>query len=350
MFSDRERVISNDEIDLVELIRGLWQQKMLILLTTFLFSAVAITYAVLATPVYEARVFVQPPSSNDIAHLNYGRGEDSGLVALSVKDVYDTYLRQLQSESLRRKFFQAVYLPSLSEEERQGSQNEVYSQFSKTLLVAGGGKDAPMRLSVTAYSSDPQRAVDAVTRYVQMAGDRAKSEVLKDVKSDATVKAKNLNQQIVSAQESARKQRKDEIAQLQEALVIAKSIGLEKPPIISGNLSTEVSAGMGGSLTYMRGSKALEAEIGNLLKRGSDDPFIVDIRQREAELAFYRQLAIEPNVIATFRQDGAVELPDKPVKPRKALIMVLGVLGGGVLGVLLAMIRYLWVRSTRPAH
>lgn len=182
-----------------------------------------------------------------------------------------------------------------------------------------------------------------------MAGERAKRDVLKDVKSDATVKAKNLHQQIVAAKESALKQREDEIARLEEALIIAKSIGLEKPPIISGNLSTEVSAGMGGALTYMRGSKALEAEIGNLLKRGSDDPFIEDIRQREAALAFYRQLEIDPKVITTFRQDGAVELPDKPVTPRKALIVVLGALGGGVLGLLLAMTRYLWGRTTKPA-
>lgn len=347
MRNEHERLSAGDEIDLVELIHGLWQQKLLIILTTLLISGVAVAYALLAKPMYEARVFVQSPSQNDIAHLNYGRGGGSGLAMLGVKDVYDTFLRHLQSESLRREFFQTVYLPLLSDEQRSGSQDDVYSRFKQALLVAGGGKDMPSRFSITASSSDPQEAVDVVTRYVEMAGDRAKLEVLKDVKSDATVKANNLLQQIDAAQVSAREQREDEIAQLQEALVVAKSIGLERPPIISGTLSTEVSAGMGGSLTYMRGSKALEAEIANLVSRKSDDPFIENIRKQETELAFYRQLEIDPLVITTFRQDGGVELPDKPVKPRKTLIVVIGVLGGAILGFLLAITRYLWRRSAR---
>ena len=118
MSNHRERVVRDDEIDLIELIRGLWQQKLLIILTTLVVGGAAVAYALLATPVYEAKVFVQPPSQNDIAHLNYGRGGDSELGILTVKDVYDVYVRNLHSESLRRRFFQDVYLPALSAQER----------------------------------------------------------------------------------------------------------------------------------------------------------------------------------------------------------------------------------------
>ncbi|WP_409281771.1 LPS O-antigen chain length determinant protein WzzB [Pseudomonas defluvii] len=348
MAQDSERLIEPDDIDLIELIKGLWQQKMLIMVTTTVIFLAALAYALLARPVYEAKVFVQPPTQNDIAHLNYGRGPDTGLDTLTVKDIYDVYVKHLQSESLRRSFFQTVYLPTLTEQQRNGSQDLLYRNFNKLLVVAVAAKDTPTRFAITANVYSPQQAAEWVTNYAQLAGDRAKQEVLKNIKSDATVKANNLEQQIATARESSRERREDEIVQLKEALQVAKSIGLEKPPIISGNLSTEVSAGMEGSLTYMRGSKALEAEIENLQKRQSDDPFIQNLRQQQAALTFYRNLSVDPALVAVYRQDGVVEQPDKPVKPKKLLIVLLGLVAGVVVGVVLALMRHLYRQVLMP--
>lgn len=350
MSNDRERAIRDDEIDLIDLIRGLWQQKLFIILTTLVVGGAALAYALLATPVYEAKVFVQPPSQNDIAHLNYGRGGDSELGVVTVKDVYDVYVRNLQSESLRRSFFQEVYLPSVSEEARRGSQDVLYGRLGKILVVAVTSKETPNRFVITANLPDPKRATDWAVKYAEMAGERSKLEVLRDVKADATIKANNLEQQIKTARGSALKQREDQIAQLNEALKVARSIDLEKPPIISGTLSTEVSAGMDGTLTYMRGSKALLAEIDNLQKRRSDDPFIDKLRQQQSSLAFYRALEIDPKVVEAYRQDGGVESPDSPVRPKKFIIVFLGVLAGGALGILLAFFRHIYSRLSRAVN
>ncbi|MBV4537368.1 LPS O-antigen chain length determinant protein WzzB [Pseudomonas urmiensis] len=338
MRDDRERLHGDDEIDVFELVGGLWRRRGLIVLTATIVGGAAVLYALFATPIYEAKVFVQPPSQNDIAQLNYGRGGSSGLGMLGVKDVYEIYLRNLQSESLRREFFRTIYLPSLPEDERGGSQDELYGEFQEVLSLGAAAKETPNRFYVKARLPDPQQAAEWAVHYIEMAGSRGKVEVTKDAKADATIKANNLEQEIKAARESARKQREDQVAQLTEALRVAHSIGLEKPPIISGNLSTEVSAGMDGSLTYMRGSKALEAEIENLRKRVSDDPFVDNLRQREEALAFYRSLQIDPGVVQVYRQDGAIESPDKPVKPKKLLIIVLGVLGGLGIGALLAFL------------
>ncbi|MNJ41193.1 Lipopolysaccharide biosynthesis protein WzzE [compost metagenome] len=342
MRNEPERRSGDDEIDLFDLIRGLWEQKVVIIVSTVIATLAALSYAFLATPVYEAKVFVQPPSQNDIAHLNYGRGADTGLGVLVVKDIYEVYLRALQSESLRRTFFRDVYLPTLTDKERSGSQDDLYNRFNKVVSVSVASKETPQRYAIVANVSDPQLAANWVVSYAEMAGDRAKREVLKDVKSDATIKANNLQQQIRNAQESARKQREDEIAKLTEALKVAKSIGLEKPPIISDSVSTELTASMDGSLTYMRGSKALEAEIENLQARESDDPFIADLRQKQARLTFYRTLEIEPAVVAVYRQDGGLEQPDKPIKPKKFLIVLIGIFVGVGSGLMLALIRGLW--------
>ncbi len=342
MRNEPERLSSTgDEIDLFELIEGLWRQKVLIIVTTVIVTVIAVTYALLAKPVYEAKVFVQPPTQNDIAPLNYGRGGGTGLGMLTVKDVYDIYLRNLQSESLRREFFRSIYLPTLGEEERAGSQDALYGRFQDVLSLGVAAKETPNRFFVKVELSDPQQAAEWVVRYLEMAGRRGTSEIVKDVKADATIKANNLEQQITASLESARKQREDQIVQLSEALRVAKSIGLEKPPIISNTLSSEVSAGMDGSLIYMRGSKALEAEIENLHKRTSDDAFVPNLRQRQEALSFYRTLQIDPGIIQVYRQDGAIESPDKPVRPKKMLIAVLGVVVGASLGLVLALLLHL---------
>lgn len=345
MAHDRERLIESDDIDLVELIKGLWQQKVLIVVTAAVIFFAALAYAFLARPVYEAKVFVQPPTQNDIAHLNYGRGTNTGLDMLTVNDIYDVYLKHLQSESLRRSFFQAAYLPTLTEEERKGSQDALYSRFNKLLVVGAVSKDAPTRFSITANLYSPQQAAEWVTNYAQLAGDRAKREVLKNIRGDATVKANNLQQQIRTARESSREQREDEIVQLKEALDVARSIGLKEPLITSGN---QVFAGMGGALTYMRGSKALEAEIATLQARQSDDPFIDNLRQEQSALTFYRDLLIDPEWVAVYRQDGGVELPDQPVKPKKLLVVLLGLVVGVVVGLGVALVRYLCRQLLMP--
>lgn len=346
MRSERERLSGSDEIDLVEVVQGVWRQKLWVVLIALPVIALGLGYVMLVSPVYEAKLYVQPPSQNEIAQLNYGRGGDTGLPPLSAKDAYDVYLKALQSEAVRNKFFRTEFLPMLTEEERAGSRDALYSRFNSMLKVAQAAKDMPNRYVITANLEDPRGAATWVSRYAEMASQRAKAEMLKGTQSDISIMADNLERRIQADQASAGKERVDRIAQLKEALRIAKSIGLEKPPIISGTLSSEVSAGMGGSLTYMRGAKALEAEIANLEARSSNDPFIEGLREKQERLNFLRSLKIDPSSVAMYQQDGGVEQPDKPIKPRKAVIMLLSTLMGLGLGVLVAIGRDLWLRRT----
>lgn len=346
MRNERERHGSDDEIDLFDLAIGVWRQRYWVLLIAVPIICFGVLYAKLASPSYEAKLHIQPPSQNDIAQLNFGRG-GVDLPPLTVADVYSIYLRSLQSESVRNKFFKSVYLPSLSDQERAGSRDALYGRFNSALRVGPVSKETPLRYVVVATLEDPQQAAQWVSMYVELASDQAKREILRSARSDVSTKADNLEQQISAAIATARKQRDDQIVRLSEALVIARSIGLEKPPIISGNLSDEISAGVDGTLTYMRGTKALEAEIANLKSRESDDSFVEGLRGKQQMLQFYRNLSIDPSVVGVYQQDGGVEQPDKPVKPKRMLIVMMSLLVGVGLGVLVAMLREALVRRGR---
>ncbi|NWL19520.1 LPS O-antigen chain length determinant protein WzzB [Pseudomonas umsongensis] len=345
MRNNRAEPRPNDEVDLIEVIQGLWLQKWLILAIVTLFTLVGGAYAFLSKPVYEARAFVIPPTQKDIADLNYGRTIESELAPYSVKSVYEVFLRNLQAESLRRAFFEEYYLPSLNETERAGSHDGLYQRFSKELSIALADKSSPDRFLLTMQNNDPAKAEEWAKAYIEKARILAVREMVENVNREAEVRARNLAQQISALRENGERVREDLITQLREALRIAEAVGLEKPPIINGNLSGEVSANMSGELTYIRGSKALQAEIKNIEERKLDDPFIKNLRALQMKYSFYKDLSVKPDDVAVFRVDGPIESPDKPVKPKKALVLAVAVLLGGVIGVFVALFRILYRRN-----
>lgn len=333
-----------DEIDLIALARELWIQKWLILVITLLVTAGAAAYAFLSKPVYEVKLFIMPPTQNGIAELNYGRGKSSELETYSIQYVYDVFARNLQGEFLRQNFFNEIYLPSIDESQRKGALDRLYERFSRELVIKGGGKDTPDRFSVTVQGGDPIKATEWVKAYVVRASEATESELIKNVTTEASVRARNLEQRIISLRETAQRIREDRIQQLREALKIAEAIGLTTPTVNS-SAAVDITVDTGNKMDYQRGSKALAAEVSALEARASDDAFISDLRTLQMRYNFYRKLSIDSDRISVYRQDGSVEVPESPIKPRKSLILVLGALTGLLSGGFVALIRYVFKRN-----
>ncbi|MDU9020981.1 LPS O-antigen chain length determinant protein WzzB [Pseudomonas corrugata] len=343
MQNDRAEVRGSDEIDLIELVRGLWAQKWLIVGVTLLVTIGAAAYAFLSKPVYEAKLFIMPPTQNGIAELNYGRGKSTDLDTYSIRYVYGVFTRNLQAESLRQKFFKDIYLPSLPEQARRGAMDQLYEGFSKRLVVKGG-KDAADRYSVTVQGGDPVQATEWIKAYVARASEAAELELVKNVSTEAAVKARNIEQRVISLRENAQRVREDRIQQLQEALKIAEAIGLTGPAVKS-TAAVDITVETGNKLDYRRGSKALAAEIKALESRASDDAFISDLRSLQMRYSFYRKLKVDPESISVYRLDGDVEVPGSPIKPRKFYILVMGAILGFILAGFIALIRFFVSRN-----
>ena len=328
-----------NEVDLRMLMVALWRQRFVIAGFVIMATVLAALYAFLSSPVYEAKIVVVPPTQNDIANYNYGRTPDNQLTPFTVKDVYSVFLRNLQGETLRREFFNEIYLPSLSEEERKKSQESLYSDFSKALTVTIAAKDNIDRYSVVARDEFPEQAAMFIDKYVARASDLAKKEMVKNISSEADVLARNLQQQIVLFREVGQREREDSITKLREALLVAEAIGLEKPPVVSGDSAVKIAGSLDEQPMYMRGTKALRAEIENLEARKSDDPFINKLRTMQIKSKFYTGLESNIMNVQVFRMDGEVKLPERPVQPKKAIILLVGILIGLIIGVMIALLR-----------
>ena len=345
---------NNDEIDLIELFQGLWTQKWLIVLVTLAFAASATSYVFFSTPIYEARIAVFPPALSDVAGFNLGRvggSTESGEVGLkpfSVSDVYAVFARNLQSERSRRQFFRDVYLPSLDEAQRSGSQDSLYKKFNENFSIKAPDKNQPDLYSVVVQHHNPELASIWAKHYIDQVAARSLDEMLQNAERELAVQARNVMQQIKSERDSAKARRDDRTKRLREALIVAEAIGLDNPPVITGRGSndSELSAVMDGNLMYMRGAKALRAEMQVLLARTSDDPFVPELRNLERQHQLFAGVSFDRDKVAVFRQDGEIDVPDSPIKPKKALIVALGVVLGGMFAVFIALIRLMLIKRS----
>lgn len=331
----------DDEIDLRELLAGLWAERLLILLVTLVIGGGAAAYAFLSSPVYEAKSSLLPPRQSDIAAYNLGR-KTANLPNFKVEDVYDIFTRNLTSEAASRSFFRNVYLPSLDADERQVAQDKLWKRFNEQFSVkAPDVKARPEYFEVRVEYKDPELAAQWSNLYVERAAELARSDMQQNVKQEIDTRAQEIERQIEVLRKAALKQREDRIARLKEALVVADEVGMEAPQVTPGRTASDgdLSSFVDGSLMYMRGAKAIRAELQVLQARQSDDPFLDELRGLQSQLVFLKGIEVKPDNVAVFTLDSAAEVPETPIKPKKALILAIGVVLGGMLGIFIALIR-----------
>ena len=252
---------SSIEIDLFEVFDAVWKRKWLVIGMTLAIGCLAAAYAFLTAPVYESKYYISPPTLNDIANLNYGRADRSDLKPFSVDHVYKVFLQNLQSESQRRIFFESTYLPALPPKSAKAPQGVLYDSFSKSLTIAPVGKEDEGRWSVSLQSTSPERAMEWVDLYVRQVGESTERELAQNAKKEAMILCRNIQLEIDTLRESSRRVREDTISKVREALMIAKSSGLEDTVVFAGNGSDKLAGGIDQDNAYLRGSKVSFGEF-----------------------------------------------------------------------------------------
>ncbi|NVZ42469.1 chain-length determining protein [Pseudomonas sp. 21615526] len=210
------------------------------------------------------------------------------------------------------------------------------------------------------------------------------SKIAKLLEADRLKRAK-LEDELGALRLQMKMERTDRLAELAEAISIAKSMGIKTPT----TPSSMADASRSGSNQVMRtevnnqkiplyflGTEALEAEraalqartsddftnsriaqIGKELQmlevnrevevlknRGNEDIFLQDVEPLRAEVARLRGLNIDMSGLKLVTIDRRAQEPLSPIKPKKALVMILSLLAGLTVGVLIALGRHLLAR------
>lgn len=194
-----------------------------------------------------------------------------------------------------------------------------------------------------------------------------------------SLKRAQLQDELRALREELRQRRADRIAQLDEAIRIASALNIRRPTTPSA-LGQEVRTS--GSVIrtevtnqdiplYFMGTDALEAErkaleartsddftepriaeitkelqllehnrkIEVLSSRENDDLFLTELAEMRSERARLKSLQLNLEGLNLVRIDQWAITPLSTVKPKKALVVALGVVLGGVLGMGVALVR-----------
>ncbi|MBK3881152.1 chain-length determining protein [Pseudomonas stutzeri] len=219
---------------------------------------------------------------------------------------------------------------------------------------------------------------------------RANYEASKEAKiasllEENALKRAQLQDELAALREELKTRRNNRIQELTEAISIAESLSIRKPTSPSAMsdsarsgaqvIRTEVNSRE--TPLYFMGTEALSAERNALASRKSDDfmePRIAEIqselamlennreveilREREGEDLYLTNLAelreeaarlkgikLDTDRLRLVRLDQPALDSSKPIKPKKALILALGFVLGGMLGVFAALVRSLASRG-----
>ncbi|WP_176717479.1 Wzz/FepE/Etk N-terminal domain-containing protein [Pseudomonas defluvii] len=403
-------------IDLFAMMQSIWKQKMLVAATALLVGFIARAYAFLARPVYEVSTLLRPAALNDLDALNrtevYSLPPGKALVRVGAAlDSYDTRLSYFRANP---KLFEAFGKAGQSPE-------QVFDEFNRDSLklVQPDPKKADLLSAYIGLQMRYPKGVEGdeiLNGFVQYAIENERKQIADDLKViisnrlsevdtklsaaraayDAekegkiaalleadNLKRAQLQDELKALRVQLKVRREDRIAQLDEAISIARSLGLKKPSTPS-SMASEGESGSNIIRTevnnqqiplYFMGTDALEAERKALRQRTSDDfadPRVAQIRkellllntnrevevlnQRENEEVFLSDIAplraerVRLSSISTDMRglslvnvDRLAVEPADPVKPKKVLIIALGVVVGCLLGVLMAVFRHLLV-------
>ncbi|MDH0081690.1 LPS O-antigen chain length determinant protein WzzB [Stutzerimonas stutzeri] len=409
----------NDEIDLVELFRALWRQKVLIVGITLLVTALAACYAFLATPYFETRTYLRPVPQSNLDQLN-----ETGIYKLTPEEAINRVASGLSSYDNRLDFFmnnQELFPNIRDDSDRLEQAFAEFNEESFEMLFPDPKRTDNRSAFVGLKLTYPEGVAGAsvVNAFVAFVLDLERREIAEDVESlisnrlaslemnieaqranyNASKEAKiatllendalkraQLQDELSTLRDELKTRRTNRIQQLNEAISIAESLGIRKPTSPTamsdsarGNtqvIRTEVTNRE--TPLYFMGTEALTAERDALVGRKSDDfiePRIAEIRSelamlennreveilrsREGEDLYLSNLAelreeaarlkgikLDTDRLRLVRLDQPALEPSNPVKPKKAMILALGLVLGGMIGVFVALVRSL---VNRPA-
>lgn len=404
----------SDEIDLVELLQKLWRQKWLIGYCTLAITICAAAYAFLATPYYQVQSVLRPAPLKELDELN-----STGVYELSPDEALKRVGAALDSYSTRAEFFRnnPELFANLQGGDKSPEQRfETFNIESFTLLQPDPKRADNLSAFVGLKLVYPetldgveilngivqQAIIDERKRVAldmegviqnslnkierQMAAARASYDAQKEAAIAKLIEDDKLQRAILQDELKAlrtelRTRRQSRIAQLDEAIAIAKSLGITKPTNPTSLGDADTATGQGNVFRtevisqqfplHFMGTEALEAERAALLKRKSDDHtepkialiqnklqmlehnrqvemmqsrenedlFLAKLSEMREEAARLRSINLDLDQLNLVSIDRPAVKPLDPIKPKKLLIVALGIVLGGMFGFCVALVR-----------
>lgn len=341
----------SDEIDLFELFDDIKDKWYWLVGTGFVCVLLALSYALLAKPVYQTEVMFKPVTETELLPLNQSR----------LKEVFGIAVASDKEYITPTKAFKEFRIKALSSNTLREFYNDLVEEGNEELLELVYNSEITPEQNTIKFAQrlshvDPsaKQGDDFLQLKFELAHAELSAKVLNDFSDFLYENYKNEVKEAVNARVDAQleqwqikademrtnyfAQKNLRLMELKEAAAIADSINQQRP-LYDGE---RVAIGSAPPL-FMLGKKALSSEVEQLSKRsvgadGNEDLYIKGLPELLWKVKLLEETDINWNQVILVEQDQKAVLPMSPIKPKKLLIVAIGVVAGGVLGIFLALI------------
>ncbi|MDQ7059364.1 MAG: Wzz/FepE/Etk N-terminal domain-containing protein [Ghiorsea sp.] len=335
--------VKQGEISLLDLWNIIVAQRRLLLVVWVICVLLAIAYVMFTKPVYQATAYLLPPTQKDVQALNiqalYSNSNSRSFqVSYTPEQVYQLLLQTLRSRASRQKFYDANHITDQLNDGDKKDDMVFEKLFHQKLQVLQDVKDKENKKFVEVSFEGESAALSTawVNAFIAQSARQTRDILISDVSAKAKGLIQSLQAKIDSKLTMAKQRRLDRIAKLKEALRVAKVISQKDKQVIRTNglsmMADEVPL-------YLLGESALQAELSMLMAREDEAPFVQGLRDMQEKIKVLQGLNIDEASIHPMLWDQKAIVPEKPIKPKKMLIIILAGLVGLMLGVMLAFIK-----------
>ena len=358
---------NNDEIDLVELIKALWNKKIWILLSAFFCTAIGSVYAFTVKEQWTSTAIIVAPRSTDLGHLLPTRAEYARIIGdgdfstgeLS-SSLYGQFKHFLLSNDLKRKFLEQSewlknYTKNMTEEQKHTYIENAVAKYLIVHEVEPNKKDLTeldkIGLKVTFSAETPKDAQSVLTEYVSFVNKYILNQINQEFKLGFNLRLDALKFTKEQIEEDLTEAKKVQVENLTNALDIAKKAGIKDfsrgnnnisiPEYMLGDARLNISDSKlaDGTYLFMLGEKYLQAQLD--IAKNNPVVYPTNYYSTERQLSKLTKLAPQLDSVENVKTYYYLSSPDYPVvkdKPKKALILAIGFIIGMVLSTLVILL------------
>ncbi|WP_447830115.1 LPS O-antigen chain length determinant protein WzzB [Aeromonas salmonicida] len=331
----------SDEIDLRELVLVLWRQKLLILLVAGVFAIAGIAYALLAPQTWSANAVIQPPQKSDLLPM-LRVASPAKLLGITdfpdSKTIYDEFVREFNTYENRRDFLKGS--PFFKEQVQGAKLDErgqrlwirEWSKFITANTVDKNRGKPDVTLSTSADSAG--QALTMLESYIQFIIAKQQQRLISELTEQQSMQLDTLMTNLRLTKEDAERSLKNEIENIVLTISVATAAGVERPLENYNN---------GERFSITLGTKGLEAKL-KVLKAIDLSLYQPKLADLQAQIDRLKQVKLDD---ISFRPFSYLDAPEEPLsrdKPKRAMIVVLATLLGGMLGIGIVLVRHAFRR------
>lgn len=359
---------ADDEIDLIELIRVLWKNKLQIIAITAITTILAAAYAFTAKEQWTSKATVVAPTLSDMGEYLAIRREYNRILQTEAIDpnalsanLFANFSQLARSTDIRNEFFaQSDIYKQLTEGKDEFGKIKVLSDLSNkaTQFIIPDAKKEPNAVGyqISFFAETPAEAQKTLKSFVDFVNTEALRIELNNYLIDFENVLQSLKYEKSVHNEDVELLQKVQLDYLNKAYETADRAGVEdyyrfflNENIYQGvtqqtqaqtqaQVSLVDSQLFNSNYLFMLGKKYLKAQIEALTEKGkiySTRYYQIDsqIKQLEALLEQAKQIKAQ-----TYHYHASPDYPVRKDKPRKAIVLIIGfVLGFGLscIGVLI---------------